>query len=151
MSIYREMTVLQRIIKRPFEHALALLLITTGIIKLSLGTPLIYDLENKFVADVWASLSFIASVLIIVGLQYRKSLVMARAIERIGHSIAATTILVTGGYAVYILGPDPLVLTGLIDDLILAAASVARFEFLRRESAATIRAREIVSKTTQGS
>ena len=126
MSIYAKMGFWARLRKRPFEHALGMILIYNGILKLVQGGPVISYLESELLAHVWLSLSFIAAIFILSGLQWRGSHIVG-----------------TAAYSLWFLELTPEVWYSLGDDFTFMAASSLRIWFLREEAIASAKARKM--------
>lgn len=152
MSIYGKMSFWAKLRKRPFEHALGMIFIYNGVLKLVQGGPVISELESELLAHVWSSLSFIAAIFILSGLQWRGSVIMGTSVERIGHYTAIVTLLGTAAYSFWFLELTPEVWYSLGDDFTFTAASSLRIWFLREEAIASAKARKMaVADRLEGS
>ena len=152
MSIYGKMSFLTRLRKRPFEHALGMILLYNGILKLVQGGPVISYLESELLAQVWLSLSFIAAIFILSGLQWRGSHIVGTSVERVGHYTSIVTLLGTAAYSFWFLELTPDVWYSLGDDFTFMAASSLRIWFLWEETIASAKAREkLVADRLEGS
>lgn len=143
MTIYGETSFLTRLRRRPFEHALGMIFLYNGILKLVQGGPVVSYLESDLLAHVWSSLGFIAAIFIIGGLQWRGSLIMGTSVERIGHYTAIVTFLGTAAYSFWFLKLTPEVWYSLGDDFTFVAASSLRIWFLWEETIANAKARKM--------
>lgn len=146
MTIHTRMTLLERVRQRPFEHLIAFIFILDGSTRLSGHGPLVEHLTGV-TAVAWSLVLLVAAGHVIVGLHLRGDPVIRATVESVGWYLGIAT-AVGGPILLWIAGYgwDSL----LLDDFFIAGAGGLRIWFLRAESGAIKRLRDLELTDARG-
>ena len=137
----------RRVIVRPFEHAMAFLLLYNGIDRLMGGGSLLMTALAPPLVVAWAFIAILAGILILAGLHARSG-IAGRAMERAGWTFSLLTLLATPFILMFLL-PVGTVLSGLVGAILPGFAALGRIWFLRGEQCAERKMAKALSDATQ--
>lgn len=135
MSVYNPLvTHGQRVVIRPFEHAVGVLLIYSGFLRLFGGGTVLMSALIPPLVVAWSLIGILAGVLILVGL-HAKSGIAGRAMERVGWTFSLLALLATPAILLFLL-PVGTVVNGMMGVILPGFAALFRIWFLREEQCA---------------
>lgn len=134
MTLLPGMSAFQRLKTRPWEHAIAVVLLLTSAITFFTTGGIIAAHLHGIVEYAWVAVNLVGGVLVLLGLHWRGSPIIARAVEQVGWFTEATTLTVLCLALIYFGGWA--MLPGLIDEFIYVGAMILRGWFLHDEKRA---------------
>lgn len=148
MSVYSPiLSHWRRVITRPFEHAVAVLLIYSGFLRLFGGGTLLMSALIPPLVVAWSFIGILAGILILAGL-HAHSGIAGRAMERVGWTFSLLALLATPAILLFLL-PVGTVINGMIGVILPGIAALFRIWFLREEQCAERKMAKALSDAKQ--